>query len=233
MMRRSRSVFEPFVRPLCDTFEDAGVAGALQRLTAQVETVTGPLGIPRWVWDLDFFQAVAACTQAADANAWTRTFCAVAQRFNGNACTTRTVVDTACDEIKTATVRLCYGAMLEAFASHCAAGIVPKDQAAGGDINQKQLAMLYSDAYCVAVWTSAHAEYVASSRRPAGLEQRGARRRTPRCAIIMVPAARAVHRGSARSHLASPWARSLRPHRPRRKLLLQVLADRSSPSSRA
>ena len=163
MMRRSRSVFEPFVRPLCDTFEDAGVAGALQRLTAQVETVTGPLGIPRWVWDLDFFQAVAACTQAADANAWTRTFCAVAQRFNGNACTTRTVVDTACDEIKTATVRLCYGAMLEAFASHCAAGIVPKDQAAGGDINQKQLAMLYSDAYCVAVWTSAHAEYMASA----------------------------------------------------------------------
>ena len=32
MMRRSQRVFEPQAAPLCATFEDAGVAGALARL---------------------------------------------------------------------------------------------------------------------------------------------------------------------------------------------------------
>ena len=162
MMRCSRSVFEPQVRPLCGSFEDAGVPGALSRLHRELEECAGPLGAPSWVWSLDFAHAVARCAQsAADAERWVAAFGDLAQRFGGPAPPRLPGAGAQGPEARAATARLAYGAMLEAFAAQCAAELLPPDEAAGARVDQPRLARLYADAYGAAVWTSAHAEYLA------------------------------------------------------------------------
>lgn len=167
MMRCSRSVFEPQMRPLCSDFEDAGVPGAMRRLHQQLEDCVGPLDMPDWIWSLDFAQAVSLCARS-DAIALLRDLCDRSQQFGAF----EKYPEKGCPEQLTATVRLAYGAMLEAFAAQTAESLLPTDEVAR--VDQKQLATLYSDAYCVAVWTSAHAEYLATvndmwtSATPAG-----------------------------------------------------------------
>jgi len=66
MMRRSRRVFEPEATPLCATFEDAGVAGALARLrdALALGSTRALLGrVPPWVWSLSFLDAVQGCAR--------------------------------------------------------------------------------------------------------------------------------------------------------------------------
>tara|TARA_B110000977_G_scaffold102561_1_gene134067 strand:+ start:6485 stop:8938 length:2454 start_codon:yes stop_codon:yes gene_type:complete len=163
MMRHSRSVFEPQTRVLCSTFEDAGVPGALKRLQSEMEARVGTLHIPAWVWSLDFAQAAATAGGAqltADAQRWVQTFGRIAKRF-GNQHPNPTPSEAQCPEQRVAVARLAYGAMLEAFASSRAEELLPPDEVAGASVDQQRLALLYSDAYCAAVWTSAHAEYLA------------------------------------------------------------------------
>ena len=160
MMRCSRSVFEPQVRSLCSNFEDAGVLGALQRLHQQLVERVGPVDVPDWVRSADFAQAVVACARSeADALRWVQTFDDLAHQLGGT--TTSPPMDARWyPEQRTATVRLAYGAMLEAFASQTAESLLPVDEVAGARVDQKALAALYADSYAVAVWTSAHAEYL-------------------------------------------------------------------------
>jgi len=163
MMRCSRSVFEPQVRPMCDSFEDAGVPGALSRLHHALEERAGTLGVPSWVWCLDFAHAAVRCDQlgADDAERWATTFGDLAHRLGGEPPPTQRGSAAQCPEQRAAAVRLAYGAMLEAFAAQSASELLPTNEAAGVGVDRPRLALLYSDAYCAAVWTSAHAEYLA------------------------------------------------------------------------
>ncbi len=66
MMRRSRRVFEPEATPLCATFEDAGVAGALARLRDALALGSARAllsRVPPWVWSLSFLDAVQGCAR--------------------------------------------------------------------------------------------------------------------------------------------------------------------------
>ena len=59
-----------------------------------------------------------------------------------------------------ATIRVCFGEMLEALAASVARTIVGDEQAPSADADKRALSLLYYDSYCAAVWTSAHAEYL-------------------------------------------------------------------------
>ena len=63
-----------------------------------------------------------------------------------------------------AALRVSYGAKLEAHASACCQQLWPVSRAElPADMqSRKRACQLYYDAYCCAVWTSAHAEYVAA-----------------------------------------------------------------------
>ena len=161
MMRRSQSVFDPQVRTLCGTFEDAGVAGALQRLHAEAVERAGPLDAPSWLWSLDFSFAVTRCAQRADeASKWVHALNELAQRFGAGSASDAPPGDARCPEQRAAAARLAYGAMLEAVAAQRAEEMLASNEVPGVRVDQPRLAQLYADAYCVAVWTSAHAEYL-------------------------------------------------------------------------
>ena len=210
MMRCSRSVFEPQMRPMCSDFEDAGVPGALQRLHQQVEACVGPLGVPSWVWSLNFAQSVVVCVRSeADALQLVQRFGDLAQQFGGGEGPARGADAVGCAERLTATVRLAYGVMLEAFAAQTAEALLPVDEVASARVNQKQLAMLYSDAYCVAVWTSAHAEYLAvvsdlsACASPSGAKVRDLMVPSPELYSVL-NMSNLLHLGSLYERIASP-----------------------------
>ena len=163
MMKRSRCVFDPSTPPMHADFEDAGMVGAMSRLLVRLSLVMDPLmALPAWLWSLDFSHAVAACAAHPDVpgliDAMDRTAQALgatepAQHACGSA---PTAVQRA------AIARLHFGAMLEALAASAAIALVPVEEAPGASVDRASLAMLYYDAYCVAVWTSAHAEFLAT-----------------------------------------------------------------------
>ena len=66
MMKRSRSVFAPEMRPLFVDFEDAGMRGAMARLLPRLRECAPALDVPPWVWSLDFSFAVTECARCAD-----------------------------------------------------------------------------------------------------------------------------------------------------------------------
>ena len=65
-----------------------------------------------------------------------------------------------------ATVRLCFGEMLEALASSLARSIVAVEEVLGASDEKAALSTLYHDSYCVSVWTSAHACLLYTSPSP-------------------------------------------------------------------
>ena len=61
-----------------------------------------------------------------------------------------------------ALVRPCYGEVLEAHAALASRRICSTTEVPCCGVQQKEMAQLSFDAYCAALWTSAHAEYVAT-----------------------------------------------------------------------
>ena len=139
MMRRSRRVFEPQAAPLCATFEDAGVAGALARLrdALAIGSTRALLSrVPPWVWSLNFLDAVQGCARCDAVGALVDAMRAEARALTGDSPMEDRAGGRPADALPTnvgpssdsrgtssqspthtaALVRLCFGELLEAVA---------------------------------------------------------------------------------------------------------------------
>ena len=174
------SAIPPQAGPLHATFEDAGVLGAMRRLSARLRVdyadACGGATLPAWIESAPFEEAACRCDPALGgpmALPVVMELVRLQRRL-------RQIVDcagappppeppqparlpTGADPARTAAiVRLCHGELLEAYARRralllCDAGEVPL-----GAAQQAEFAQLCADAGLVAVWTSAHAEYLAT-----------------------------------------------------------------------
>ena len=164
MMRRSRSVFDPEMHPLCADFEDAGMQGALDRLLGRLRKRANAPEVPQWVRSLDFLQAVAACASSGNALQLAATFEAARCTFAGDEQNAKpSLVQAGCtSQQAAAAVRLSFGEMLEAFARSVALSVVDVENVPEPSVDRDALTALYYDSYCAAVWTSAHAEFLAT-----------------------------------------------------------------------
>jgi len=183
-----RARLESEVRALHATFEDAGMPGALRRLhnrlrldfARQLEQLLPPL--PEWVHGADFDAAVARCNP----DLWGTTCLIEAMdlvRAQRRVTQLLLLLAAGHDQVAlepeprqpvrvpeeqdpqslAATVRLCFGEMLEAYAAHralltCDATTVPAPTATARV--QAEFAQLGHDAYLASLWTSAHVEYL-------------------------------------------------------------------------
>ena len=173
-MRRSQRVFEPTTLPLCATFEDAGIVGAMARLRAALATDCGDVFVallPSWIWCLDFHQAAVECARCDDVGGLVASLSAQCQRFRPANATPRNAraaqsvgvgvgVGALAASQQAATVRLVFGELLELHAAHSASRVCGANEAPTDHADRKALARVYQDSYLAAVWTSAHAEYL-------------------------------------------------------------------------
>jgi hypothetical protein len=169
------------------TFEDAGVVGALRRLYGRLRldfahTFEQLPPLPAWVHGADFDAAVARC----NSDLWGTTCLVEAMEIvRAQRRVTQLLLLLATGASKdalppeprqpvrvpeeqdpqslAATVRLCFGEMLEAYAAHrallvCDATTLPAPTASARA--QAEFAQLGHDAYLASVWTSAHVEYL-------------------------------------------------------------------------
>ena len=179
------------MRTLHATFEDAGMPGALRRLygglridfARPLEMLMPTGGLPAWVHDADFECAVTQCN--ADLGG-TACLVEVMGLVRAQRRTTQLLLALAAGVAEkdalppeqrepvrlpedrdpqslAATVRLCFGEMLEAYAAYRAlllyeAATLPS--ASAPPRQQAEFAQLCQDAYLAAVWTSAHVEYL-------------------------------------------------------------------------
>ena len=180
MMRRSRRVFEPEATPLCATFEDAGVAGALARLRDALALGSARAllsRVPQWVWSLSFLDAVQGCARCDAVGALVGAMRAETRALAGDSPTEdraggRPVPGSPTEDRAggrpvpgspthaAALVRLCFGELLEAVAAQQALLACQPHEAPGAHADRQKLARLYADSYRAATWTSAHAEYL-------------------------------------------------------------------------
>ena len=163
MMKCSRSVFEPTMPPMYADFEAMGMVGAMSRLVARLRPLVSSFAFPAWLWSLDFAHAVSACSAHSDMPGLIDRMHRATEALGGGTNDpkyTQSRAPTASQQA--ATARLHFGEMLEALAVSTASALVPLEEVPGASVDQASLAMLYYDAYCVAVWTSAHAEYLAT-----------------------------------------------------------------------
>ena len=167
-MKRSRSVFEPELAPLFADFEDAGMCGALARLRARLVECAPTLVVPAWVWSLDYAFAVTECARCGDdvpellgalASA-TRALTGAGTGAGAAAASDAAPTAAPTAQQTAAIVRLGFGELLEALATRAARTVVGDEHAPGPGVDKRALATIYHDAYCAAVWTSAHAEYL-------------------------------------------------------------------------
>ena len=166
MMKRSRSVFNPSTPPMHADFEDAGMVGAMSRLLARLWPLVDSLAIPAWLWSLDFEYAVTACAACADVPGLINAMASTARMLSGADSGAEKVHKRAPTAVQmTALARLHFGDMLEALAASAASKLVNAEEVPGVSAEHagcSSLALLYHDSYCAAVWTSAHAEYLAT-----------------------------------------------------------------------
>ena len=170
MMKRSRSVFEPSTPPMHADFEDAGMAGAMSRLLARFRMLQDSLALPAWLWSLDFGHAVTACSACADVPALIDAMAEATRMLSGGDGVSEAADQSAHPSAPTATqmaaqARLHFGEMMEALAASTASALVRVEEVPALGMcptSYSSLAMLYYDSYCAAVWTSAHAEYLAT-----------------------------------------------------------------------
>jgi len=168
-MKRSRSVFGPEMHSLHSDFEDVGMGGAIARLLGALHQRVGAVEVPAWVWSLDYAFAVTECARCDGVTALVahlRGVRRVLLNEQGGAGEdgepsplpplARTATQTA------AIVRMCFGEVLEAIAVCVARSVVADEVAPGPGVDAAWLSCVYYDSYCAAVWTSAHAEYVAT-----------------------------------------------------------------------
>ena len=164
-MKRSRGVLEPELTPIFSDFEDAGMHGALARLRLRLQEHAPTLVVPEWAWSLDYGYAVTECARDDDVPALLEALASAVRALTGagtredSASPSATKAPTTSFQ-RTAIVRVHLGELLEALTAHVARGLVRVEHAPARDVNKQELATLYYDAYCVAVWSSAHAEYL-------------------------------------------------------------------------
>ncbi|MBD40226.1 MAG: hypothetical protein CMB11_07625 [Euryarchaeota archaeon] len=164
-MKRSRGVFEPELAPIFSDFEDAGMPGALARLRLRLHEHSPTLVVPEWVWSLDYGFAVTECARDNDVTALLAALASAARALVGathredSASPSATEAPTTSFQ-RAAIVRVHLGALLEALTAQVARGLVGVEHAPARNVDKRELATLYYDAYCVAVWSSAHAEYL-------------------------------------------------------------------------
>ena len=166
MMRRSRSVFDPEMHPLCADFEDAGMQ---RRVGAgcSVGCASAPTR-PRCrsgCCSLDFLQAVAACASGGRRPcSWPQPLRppgAPLRRDEQNAKPSR--VQAGCTSAAGRG-----GGAPELWRAARGAGEERRAVRRGGEqvpepsVDKRRAHALYYDSYCAAVWTSAHAEYLAT-----------------------------------------------------------------------
>ena len=159
-MKRSRSVFEPELAPLFADFEDVGMCGALARLRARLAARAPALVVPAWVWSLEYEHAVTECARCDDVPALLGALEGATRALTGAPAPAAPPTAAPTAQQTAATVRLRFGELLEALATKEARAVVGDEQALGPNVDKHALSMLYHDAYCAAVWTSAHAEYL-------------------------------------------------------------------------
>ena len=168
--------------PLHGCFEDAGVLGALLRLLrglcadfpAAAAAGLAPGVLPGWVQSPRLEDAAARCdTGVALVNATSAMELVRAQRrmrqlleseaagAAPDAEPAQSVALPDMDPCRVAVVvRLCHGEMLEAYARCRALRLCGVREVPLGSAEQAEFARLCHDAALVAVWTSAHAEYL-------------------------------------------------------------------------
>ena len=178
-------------QPLHSTFEGMGMAGALRELRASLLAALAPTdrarladAVPAWVAALGYARAVSACR--LDPDGAFVALCAIRRAHDAlGPHAPRRVVRAPSPPLASrprvpakrlaAMVRLEWGALLEVHAAQLAlrafgaddapprglaAPPAPQQHAAGSE--GAAVASLWHHAYCAAVWTSAHAEYLAT-----------------------------------------------------------------------
>ena len=140
------------------------VQGALDRLLGRLRKRANAPEVPQWVRSLDFLQAVAACASSGNALQLAATFEAARCTFAGDEQNAKpSLVQAGCtSQQAAAAVRLSFGEMLEAFARSVALSVVDVENVPEPSVDRDALTALYYDSYCAAVWTSAHAEFLAT-----------------------------------------------------------------------
>tara|TARA_B110000858_G_C17809459_1_gene480121 strand:+ start:6112 stop:9072 length:2961 start_codon:yes stop_codon:yes gene_type:complete len=167
-MKRSRSVFEAETRPMHSNFEDVGMVGVIKRLLVllRARAQEQSLDIPKWVWSLDFLQASSQCAHAGAGTvhliaAMTRVACET--RKEDYAPIEDAILGSGSTSMQIAAMtRMCFGDMLEALAASAVSDMVSPNCVAESAVCKKKIAMLYYDSYCISIWTSAHAEFLAT-----------------------------------------------------------------------
>ena len=130
MMRRSRSVFDPEMHPLCADFEDAGMQGAFATgCSVALRKRANAAEVPQWVRSLDFAAGRArACARSGNALAAgaqpSRPPGAPVRGDEENAKPSPRRRRAAPATQAAAAVRLSFGEMLEAFARSVALSVV-------------------------------------------------------------------------------------------------------------
>ena len=244
MMKRSRSVFAPEMRPLFEDFEDAGMRGAMERLVARLRARAPALDVPTWVWSLDYAFAVTECARCADVAGLVGRIRSATAAFGGGdapaaqeeeeeaaAAATRASSKRTATQMA-AVARACFGQLLEALAASAALAVVPAEEAPGPGVDKRALAALYYDAYCAAVWTSAHVEYLASIQDLLG--EREATEERVRDLMVPFPDLYTVANMSSLLHLGALTERTASPRfcSKASQALLSILARVTNAGSR-
>ena len=205
------------------------MCGALWRLRLRLRR-TRTIGrcVPPWVWSLDFRTPSRSARVAQRRAAALLGTLADATRALSGASASPSLPSTSTPSLPpptatqtAATVRVCFGEMLEALAASVARTIVGDEQAPSADADKRALSLLYYDSYCAAVWTSAHAEYLGCIQDLLG--ERAATEAA--CARAHGAPTRPVHRDQHEPP-AAPWGahasaqprRAAAPSRRRRSL---------------
>ena len=162
-------------------FADVGVGEALLRLEAQLRTAHPTVaarwldGIPPWVAATEDRAPLASTAAVVDArHAMDLAHCLRAARHEletddaagalAHSSSPLVATPTMHARLLAALVRLEYGDLLEAFAARAASAIAaPTESVVASDYAHARIARLHSDAYLAAVWTSAHAQFVAAA----------------------------------------------------------------------
>ena len=141
------------------------MCGAIDRLLVKLAPRLGSTPIPCWVWSLDFSHSVCECSRDSGVYELIDFIIGVTTALGSNDVKSLPSGNERGGSTflqLTAIVRLRFGEMLEAFAVFESELVVPHDQIPNHAVDKQSLAMLYHDSYCISVWTSAHAEYLAT-----------------------------------------------------------------------
>ena len=146
--------------------------GAMARMRAALATDCGDVFVallPQWLWSTDFHCAVVEGGRHDNLGELVHSLRVQLERFQptgaparaeANAVAVAGDVSALPPTLRTATVRLAFGELLEAHAAHRAALVCGVNEVPVDTEDRKALARVFFDGYLAAVWTSAHAEFL-------------------------------------------------------------------------